>query len=301
MRIPAKHIKRYLFFYASLFGLSFIFVDSLTAQELQFSSEFMLKATANSRLKANATIKGTGPKKGWDILSGVKNSDIDSVTSVFASDSVTWYFFFRTGTSLGVSFPNDVTLICGKDRGELQAMLLDNLKKGSHKREKSAAYSPCYRDDSLLHKTEELLTAEKITSISFLADSTAICDVARPYESLLSSLNDSNTCKGLFPVVLHVSGYGQKKDTLMISLCNFISALGNTNWDIEYARDKNGLLILFQHPFMGFYHMVSFTLKDTSTSKYWQAQLHSYIPSYNLTNLYGTHRTKGRAEKFVIK
>ena len=119
--------------------------------------------------------------------------------------------------------------------------------------------------------------------------------------SAVSAINDTSQCDGLFPMVLVHNRYGNKRDSVLCTLPDLIRITGALTWPKWFARDAESLLVMLQHPYLGFDHMLHLKLKVLNGSSYWNAELHAYIPSHNIRNLYGTHNQKKRAERFVIK
>ena len=93
-------------------------------QEPFLSSYDALMALKSSRLQKNAHLKTTGVKDTWDQILNLKPEQIDAFNAEFTSDSINWQFVIA-GQSIVVTFPNDISLVLGADRSELQEHLLE--------------------------------------------------------------------------------------------------------------------------------------------------------------------------------
>jgi len=132
-------------------------------------------------------------------------------------------------------------------------------------------------------------------------DSTALCRSNLPIESALNSLNDTLACNGIYPVHLVMHQYGNKRDTIGTSIPALIKATGAYAWPKWYGIDENGLIALLQHPYWGFTHMLYLRLRTQNGSTFWMGDLHTYIDTHNIADLYGNYKQKKGAERLIIK
>jgi len=262
------------------------------------SPQKLLSSIENDRFRSNALCLRNGKKTTWDKLELLSPSSIDSFFVVFSTDSVFWNFR-SAKVEYTVCFPNDFGLLKGLDRPELQAEFADSIKCHAH-------FSAMPQIDTAAIDTFWLLHGiqyNTLRGISVLkkSDSTAICRSDMPIESALNSLNDTLTCNGIYNLRLVLHQYGNKRDTLSTGLPGFIKATGAYAWPKWYGIDENGIIALLQHPYWGFTHMLYLRLITQNGEKFWLGDLHTYIPTHNIANLYGSYKQKKGAERLIIK
>lgn len=286
----------------SLFQLTlilFISAKGKAQQEPFLSSYDALMALKSTRLQKNAHLKTTGIKVSWDQVLIVKPDQIDAFSSGFTSDSITWEFTIA-GEPIVVTFPNDISLVLGVDRSELQEQLLERFRHESNQHQLSGA-KPDSLCDTLWVKTNSRYAFLSGLEVINPGDSLPVCCLRFPMASAVSAINDTAQCDGLFPMVLVHNRYGNKRDSMLCTMTDFIRITGASTWSKWFARDAESLVVLLQHPYLGFDHMLYLQPEMQNGASYWNAELHAYIPSHNIRNLYGTHKQKKGAERFVIK
>ncbi len=77
--------------------------------------------------------------------------------------------------------------------------------------------------------------------------------------------------------------------------------LGVSGWRKWYAVENQELTVMLEHPYFAFDHMLFLKMQDGVEKKYWLGEMHSFIPSHNLGDLYGKYSKKEGAERFEIK
>jgi hypothetical protein len=286
----------------SLFHVSLILffsAEGKAQQEPFLSSYDALLALKSQRLQKNTQLKSTGRQVSWEQLLKFKPEQISTFNAGFNTDSITWVFSVDD-QMITLSFPNDIALILGYDRSELQEQLLEKFRKEGS-RQLLTAIKPDSLCDTLWIKTNSRYTFLNGLQALNPENSLPVCCLRYPTASAVTAINDTVNCDGLFPLVLVHNRYGNKRDTVLSTLPDLMRISGASAWVKWFARDSEGLLVLLQHPYLGFDHMLYLIHKEQNGVPYWLAELHAYIPSHNVRNLYGTYNQKKGAERFVIK
>jgi hypothetical protein len=290
----------------SLFYLTFFLFFSTKGKAQQdpfLSASDALMSLKSKRLQKNTQLKATGRQLTWEQFLSIKPDQIQAFDAGFTADSISWVFTVDDHT-IALSFPNDIALVLGLDRAALQEKLLEQFRKEGARHQFTAEKS-AIKPDSLC----DTIWIKSNTRYGFLnglqaltpRDSLPVCCMRYPVASAVSAINDTADCDGLFPVVLVHNRYGNKRDTVLTTLPDLMRISEATRWTKWFTRDSEGLLVLLQHPYLGFDHMLYLKPEVQNGSSYWHAELHAYIPSHNVRNLYGTHKQKKGAERFVIK
>ena len=132
-------------------------------------------------------------------------------------------------------------------------------------------------------------------------DSTLVCHSSFPIASAINSINDTLTCNGLYPVKLIFNRYGFKRDSVDTDITSIIRITGASDWQKWFAVEGEEVTVMLQHPYFAFDHMLFLKMQDGVEKKYWLGEMHSFIPSHNLGDLYGKYSEKDGAERFEIK
>ncbi|MFN5370892.1 MAG: hypothetical protein ACK5B6_05445 [Bacteroidia bacterium] len=286
----------------SLFQLTLILLFSAKgkAQQEPFLSSYdALLAIKSQRLQKNAHLTTAGRKVSWDQIRIIQPDQIDAFNASFTADSITWEFTIAD-ENLAITFPNDISLVLGVDRSELQEQLLERFRHESNQHQLSGA-KPDSLCDTLWVKTNSRYAFLSGLEVINPGDSLPVCCLRFPMASAVSAINDTAQCDGLFPMVLVHNRYGNKRDSMLCTMTDFIRITGASTWSKWFARDAESLVVLLQHPYLGFDHMLYLKPEMQNGAAHWNAELHAYIPSHNINNLYGTHNQKKGAERFIIK
>ncbi len=280
--------------------LSLFFSAKGKAQNEPFlSSSDALSALKSQRLQKNTLLKSNNRQVSWEQVLNLKPEQVVAFKAEFTADSITWEFALDLQT-ITVSFPNDIALLLGFDRSELQKQLLERFHENGN-RHQIAVLQTDSLCDTLWIKSNSRYAFLNGLQVLNPSDSLPVCCLRFPMASAVSSINDTALCDGLFPLVLVHNRYGNKRDTVLTTIPDLIRICGATTWEKWFARDAESLVVLLQHPYLGFDHMLFLKPEARLETTVWLAELHAYIPSHNVRNLYGTHNQKKGAERFVIK
>ena len=274
-------------------------IASGKAQNAPFLFDGQLRyALGDERLRANAVLKRKGIIAVWNEFDSVETDSLKDIRALFNADSIHWSFI-KGGIPFSVSIPNDISLLFGGDRAQLQDFLLERLEDGYRPSEASGVDT--IKVDTLWQKSG--LRYEVLQHIAVLdsLDSLAVCHTSYPMASAINSFNDTASCNGLYPVRLIFNRYGYKRDTVDTDIASIMGITGATFWEKWFAVEAEEITVMLQHPYFAFDHMLFLKLQDGVGKKYWSGEMHSFIPSYNLGDLYGKLSEKEGAERFEIK
>jgi hypothetical protein len=253
----------------------------------------------SNRFQANSSLRIDQHPSSWKSFVPDTADSIDSLRMNFTVDTIQWNFVLR-GLNYEVRFPNDVSVFFGKDRKELQDLMLKSLQ-GINTSTFPVDTSEIHLEDTVWISEGVRYDLLKTLKVMNKTDSTLICSASYPIESLINSFSDTSQCRGLFPLVLIINRYGFEKDTILTDVPSFLRATGSTNWLKWVAQNENELTVLLQHPFFSLDHMLYLKLDRKDMKTFWYAELHSFIPTHNLLNLYRTHKQMDGAAKFVVE
>jgi hypothetical protein len=119
--------------------------------------------------------------------------------------------------------------------------------------------------------------------------------------SAINSINDTANCNGLYPVSLIFNRYGYKRDTVQTNIASIMRITGAVDWEKWFAVEDEEVTVMLQHPYFAFDHMLFLKLQSADGAGRWIGEMHSFIPSHNLVDLYGKFVQKEGAEQFEIK
>lgn len=278
----------------------FIFQSSkLKAQTEPFLFEDQLIYTLeNERLRSNAVIVSAGKAFSWQQFDDNSYSSFDSLQVEFNADSIHWSFVIDS-TPFKVSMPNEISLLMGGDRGQLQDFLLERLINESSHNEFQITDTTLV--DTLWHRSALRYEVLQHIYVSDSLDSTLVCNSSFPIASAINSINDSKECNGLYLVSLIFNRYGYKRDTVQTNIASIMRITGAVDWEKWFAVEGKEITVMLQHPYFAFDHMLFLKLQDGAEKNYWSGEMHSFIPAHNLGELYGKYSKKEGAERFEIK
>ncbi|TVR38398.1 MAG: hypothetical protein EA392_09870 [Cryomorphaceae bacterium] len=248
----------------------------------------------SDRFRSNAVVKRDGETIDW--VQFTNKGDYQEAQYTFSTDSVHWQFQLENERYL-VSFPNDVSLLTNRDKGELTSELyakLANIQSSA-----PIAYpDSILTERSFLHaegERDEILQQQVFLKTS---DSSLVCHPAAPIASILSSLVDTSYCPGVI-LKLITYNYGYKADTLQCKIADIILVTESGHWEKWSAFSGDTLLILLAHPLISFDHMIQ--IYPQPKSKLMLAHFHSYIPRHNIRNRFATYQAKSNQLPIEIK
>jgi hypothetical protein len=258
----------------------------------------LLHTLEYQRLRSNAVVKISGDQVLWQEFDHYSSKSLDSLKVKFNSDSIYWSFV-RENVRFEVKVPNDISLLLDGDRGQLQDRLFESLAADS-----SARFN--FRADTTMCDTLWQLRDQRyelLRSISVIdkCDSLPVCNLSTPIASAINSINNTADCDGLFPVMLVFNRYGFKRDTLITDIASIVRVTGVSDWKKWFATEESELTVMFQHPYFAFDHMLFLKPYEFNNVSHWLGEMHSFIPTHNLGELYGKYVNKEGAERFEIK
>lgn len=260
--------------------------------------EQLLSALQDQRLRANAQLLSAGNPITWKEFELVSSDAIDSLQAQFFADSIHWQFTI-SGIPFTVRVPNDISLLLGADRGELQDFLLEQL--GASSLPLHALNVDTVPIDTVWRRNGLRFEVLQHISISDSLDSTSVCHSSYPVASAISAINDTLSCNGLYPVKLVFNRYGYRRDTVATDITSIMRITGAVAWEKWFAVEGEELTVMLQHPYFAFDHMLFLRKQEVGSERYWLGEMHSFIPSHNLGDLYGKYTQKEGAERFEIK
>lgn len=233
--------------------------------------------------------------------------NIDTTTTVnilnviFSTDSVRLNTNID-GITYAISAPNDIGLLLNSDKIELVNGLINEVKSQKPNLKNTYEYSSQnFISDTIQVKSDsknELLFQVKILNA---LDSLPICAMQYPQASVINAFRDTLSCDGIYPLKMVFHEYGQKRDTLDTTVSAFIKSSGTSEWICWTIIENDNLVILLEHPVLRFNHMLYITPMISNQLKYWLVDIHSYIPSYNVADIYSTFSQNNNAETIEIK
>lgn len=255
-------------------------------------------ALEDERLRSNSVLLSSGSAVSWQDFDSVISNSIDSLRAQFNADSIHWNFI-KDSIPFQVSIPNDISLLMGGDRGQLQDFLLERLINDSRVAE--IAGSDTTIIDALWQRSATRYEVLQHISVIDSLDSIPVCHSLYPVASAINSINDTLSCDGLYPVKLIFNRYGFERDSVNTDITSLMKITGASGWQKWFAIEDEEITVMLQHPYFAFDHMLFLRMQDDGAKNYWLGEMHSFIPSHNLGDLYSKYSEKEGAERFEIK
>lgn len=199
---------------------------------------------------------------------------------------ITWLLTDSVGNTLKLDFGYDFKLIFGKDKKDLQDELFVRLKEirfnsTSEKRQSD--------EKRVFVEASGDRFGGALTRLAYYdqQDSSIVCSPSYPYESLVNAMTNNGQCDGLYDFRVVVHRYGYRRDTVATSLAAMLDATGAVHWPKWSSwNTEEGLTVLWQHPHIGLDHLLIVKLETKGTNTVWLADFYSFIPNYNVKNLF---------------
>jgi len=260
--------------------------------------EQLRSALQDERLRSNALLLSVGSAVSWQEFDSTHSDELDSLQVEFNADSIHWNFI-KNSIPFKVSMPNDISLLMGGDRGKLQDFLLERLIDDS--RIPEIFSTDTCSADTLWQFSNRRYEVLQNMSVIDATNMLPVCNAAYPIASAINSINDPLSCDGLYPVNLIFNRYGFKRDSIDTDITSLMRITGASDWKKWFAAENEELTVMLEHPYFAFDHMLFLRLEDSTDAPHWIGEMHTFIPTHNLGDLYGNYSEKEGAEQFEIK
>jgi len=273
-----------------LFSLCFICQVGLAQNtEKNLIQENLIPSLSSERFLSNTKVKKNGIDIQPIILKDKNNWDEKRFSIEIKKDSIKWSLVDAVGETFQILYPNEYSLYLGKDKKTLQEELIEKIKSSTPPSlmADSAYNSPI---DSVITKTIE--TKYGILKNQFFENQLGqriSSDQFIP-ESFVNSLMFPNESTFLTAFSLTFHKYGNQSEELYVNFNSLRAGLPQyESWSIWSVIQRDYLLVLFEHPFLNFHHML--ILKDIIRGNELKGDFYSFIPNSNFEELFASYKS----------
>jgi len=276
-----------------LFSLCFICQVGLAQNtEKNLIQENLIPSLSSERFLSNTKVKKNGIDIQPIILKDKNNWDEKRFSIEIKKDSIKWEVTDQQGELYQISYPNDYSLFFGKDKKILQDELIKRLITNQPAKEEVSlttfsldSLASILLQKKLNHKSDSLYGSNAREKL--IADSLVN----------LFKFPTEQDPPFLFDLSFHK--YGNTSVEFKIDKKEFLNAiLQNETWEIWGASKDDLVLLLFEHPFLNFQHMLALNL-DFENGRI-KGEFYSYIPNTNFVELSSSYKEKEKLFKLNI-
>lgn len=269
-----------------------LFFEAIHAQsnEKNLILENLIPSLSSDRILSNIVAKKNGRSIPSESLKDKRNWNRNQFSIEIRKDSIRWKITDLTGENFYISYPNDYSLFYGKDKKVLEDELIERL----------AANQPAQEDPSLLGLTLDSLALrilQKTTNQESDIDSNEKEKLIADSLLNLFKFPDEKDLPLVFNLSFHK--YGNTDQDFVVDQKKFLNAiLQQETWEIWGASKDDFVLLLFEHPFLNFQHMLALNLDFVRGAIY--GNFYSFIPNTNFVELSSSFKEKEKLFKLNI-
>ncbi len=275
-------MKKFVFI---LFSLCFICQVGLTQNtEKNLIQENLIPSLSSDRFLSNTAVKKNGIPIQSERLKEKRNWDQKQFTIEIKNDSIRWEITDQLGELFQISYPNDYSLFFGRDKKILQEELIERLVTNQPSQE-VISLNTFYLDSFASIFLQKKLNQEIDSVYGSNEREKLIAD------SLVHLFKFPTEQDPSFLFDLSFHKYGNTSVEFKIDQKEFLNAiLQNEAWGIWGATKDDLVLLLFEHPFLNFQHMLALNL-DFENGRI-KGEFYSYIPNTNFVELSSSYKEK---------
>ncbi len=259
--------------------------------------ESLVPSLSSDKFLSNITVVKNGRIVSSSSIKGKANWDKDVIALNIGEDSIQWNLKDSLGVNFQISYPNEYSLHLGKDKKALEDELVEKLRKAPQiEVDSTLAISV----DSIIRKIGQ--TKDGILFNQHFENQLGerILNRKVVFESIVNSLMFPE--EGNLPLqvdfVYHL--YGKKQELFSLHPKALLSSLPNhESWTIWSGIQGNFLLVLFQHPYLNFHHMIS--VKVAEEKQKLMGEFYSFIPITDFRDMFTKSGDKEVLFKLDIK
>ncbi|MFZ9235904.1 MAG: hypothetical protein ACO22X_06770 [Algoriphagus sp.] len=283
-----------------------LFFEAIHAQsnEKNLILENLIPSLSSDRILSNIVAKKNGRSIPSESLKDKRNWDRNQFSIEIRKDSIRWKITDLTGENFYISYPNDYSLFYGKDKKVLQDELIELMRSANLALEidGSLNFDRTFHPstDTVITKTVE--TKYGILKNQFFENQKGERIFSDKYilESIVNSLMfpEESNYPYAFRIAFHK--YGSQPEEFRVNLNSIQkSLLKYENWSKWSAIQEDYLLVLFEHPFLNFHHML--IIKNTTQGNKLNGEFYSFIPNSNFEELFSPYRPNKELLEINIK
>lgn len=283
-----------------------LFFEAIHAQsnEKNLILENLIPSLSSDRILSNIVAKKNGRSIPSESLKDKRNWDRNQFSIEIRKDSIRWKITDLTGENFYISYPNDYSLFYGKDKKVLQDELIELMRSANLALEidGSLNFDRTFHPstDTVITKTVE--TKYSILKNQFFENQKGERIFSDKYilESIVNSLMfpEESNYPYAFRIAFHK--YGSQPEEFRVNLNSIQkSLLKYENWSKWSAIQEDYLLVLFEHPFLNFHHML--IIKNTTQGNKLNGEFYSFIPNSNFEELFSPYRPNKELLEINIK
>jgi hypothetical protein len=270
----------------------FFQVGHSQSNEKNLILENLIPSLSSDRFLANTEAKKNGRTIPAESLKDKRNWDQNQFSIEIKKDSIRWKISDLEGENFYISYPNDYSLFYGKDKKVLQDELIEGLKTNQLPQE-GAPLMGLTLDSLALLILQKTPTQESNSDVDSDEKEKFVAD------SLLNFFKFPN--EQHLPIVFNLSfhKYGNSAEDFVVDQKKFLNAiLQNETWEIWGASKDDFVMLLFEHPYLNFQHMLALNL-DFERGII-NGNFYSFIPNTNFVELSSNYKDKEKLFKLNI-
>jgi hypothetical protein len=266
-------------------------------EEKSIIQESLVPSLSSNKFLSNITVLKNGKIVNSSSIKNKTNWNQETIALTIDEDSVQWKLIDSLGASFQISYPNEYSLHLGKDKKELEDELVKKLRKAPQIEVDSTLAVSL---DSVIRKIGQ--TKDGILFNQHFENQLGerILNRKVVLESIVNSLMFPE--EGNLPLqvdfVFHL--YGKKQEIFSLHPKALLYSLPNhESWTIWSGIQGDFLLVLFQHPYLNFHHMIS--VKVAEEKQKLMGEFYSFIPITDFLDLFTESSEKEVLFKLDIK
>jgi hypothetical protein len=266
-------------------------------EEKSIIQESLVPSLSSDKFLSNISVLKNGKIVSSSSIKNKTNWSKETIALSISEDSIKWNLKDNLGVSFQISYPNDYSLHLGKDKKELEDELIEKLRKAPQiEVDSTLAISV----DSVIRNIVQI--KEGILFNQYFENQLGERILNRKVilESIVNSLMFPE--EGNLPLqvdfVYHL--YGKKQEVFSLHPKALLYSLpDHESWTIWSGIQGNFLLVLFQHPYLNFHHMIS--VKVAEEKQKLMGEFYSFIPITDFLDLFTESSEKEVLFKLDIK
>ena len=266
--------------------------------------ENLIPSLSSDRFLSKTAAKKNGRTIPSESIKEKRNWDQNQFSIEIKKDSIRWKISDLEGEVFHISYPNDYSLFFGKDKKVLQDELIEIMRSANLALEIDSAlkFDRTFHTSSDTVVTKTLETKYGILKNQFFENQKGERILSEKFlsESIVNSLmfpEESNT-RFAFSIAFHK--YGNQPEEFLVNLNSIQKSLPKyESWSKWSAIQGDYLLILFEHPFLNFHHML--IVKNIAKGNKLNGEFYSFIPNSNFEELFSPFKYNKELIEINIK
>jgi hypothetical protein len=266
--------------------------------------ENLIPSLSSDRFLANTEAKKNGRTISSESLKDKRNWDQNQFSIEIKKDSIRWKISDLEGENFYISYPNDYSLFYGKDKKVLQDELIEIMRSTNLALEidSDLKFDSTFHPSTDTVVTKTLETKYGVLYNQFFENQKGERILSEKFmsESIVNSLMFPEESNSPFAFTIAFHKYGNQPEAFLVNLNSIQKSLPNyESWSKWSALQGDYLLVLFEHPFLNFHHML--IVKNINEGNKLNGEFYSFIPNSNFEELFSPYKHNKELIEINIK